>query len=341
MYPATSEEAALPPINQTDPEFVFRPNPPIVTAGAYPPPTPAPPTPAPPAPPDPLAQLGPLEALVGAWSGSGFNSIWRPHFPSSENDRFLELNETSEQLVFSPINGEIPNRGLLQADINMFGVTYLQQIAEAATQAGLHIEPGIWAIVPQTTAPAEQATVVRLASIPHGTVVLAQGVASVTAGPPSIPDNNIIPFSPGGTPPTNADFASAEAAFTELNLGTASQFRATSRGVTQDIVVSPNSLLRTALDNKTIRSTTTLQVTTTTTPVAGGGTANTAFLQAGNAEASQVDATFWIETIEDPQGGPDTLQLQYSQTVMLDFNGIRWPHVTAATLAKQPTAAGQ
>lgn len=33
---------------------------------------------------------------------------------------------TSEQLEFDPISGPIPNRGLLQADINMFGLTYLQ-----------------------------------------------------------------------------------------------------------------------------------------------------------------------------------------------------------------------
>ena len=29
------------------------------------------------------------------------------------------------------------------------------------------------------------------------------------------------------------------------------------------------------------------------------------------------------------------LQLQYTQRVMLDFNGIHWPHVTVATLRKQ------
>jgi len=37
-------------------------------------------------------------------------------------------------------------------DINMHGVTYMQQINEAGNPAaGLHIEPGIWALVPQTS----------------------------------------------------------------------------------------------------------------------------------------------------------------------------------------------
>jgi hypothetical protein len=74
---------------------------------------------------------------------------------------------------------------------------------------------------------------------------------------------------------------------------------------------------------------------------AGGGTANTAFLASsgnppgGNAQATQTQATFWIETIAGTGGQPDKHQLQYTQLVMLDFNGIHWPHVTVGTLVKQ------
>jgi hypothetical protein len=74
--------------------------------------------------------------------------------------------------------------------------------------------------------------------------------------------------------------------------------------------------------------------------VKGGGTANTAFLAdasnppGGNAKATQVHATFWIETVSR-EGQPDFLQLQYTQLVQLDFNGLRWPHVTVATLRRQ------
>ncbi len=48
----------------------------------------------------------------------------RPNHTSGQ-DRFLKLNVTSEQLELDAISGPIPNRGLLQADINMFGLTYL------------------------------------------------------------------------------------------------------------------------------------------------------------------------------------------------------------------------
>jgi hypothetical protein len=154
----------------------------------------------------PAGPLGPLAQLPGTWKGHGFNTIWRPHHGGQ--DRFLELNETTETLVFTKINGPIPNRGLLMPDIDMFGLTYMQQISETSTGAGLHIEPGIWAHAPRTTNPSEPPTVVRMASIPHGTVILAQGTTQLLPGGPHITDNNIIPFFIGSPPPANSDFPS-------------------------------------------------------------------------------------------------------------------------------------
>jgi hypothetical protein len=287
--------------------------------------------------------LGPLAQLPGTWKGAGFNAIWRPHNPSSPHDRFLELNLTDETLVFTKINGPIPNRGLLMHDINMFGITYMQQISEAGGGPGLHIEPGIWAHVPSTTAPNEPPTVVRMASIPHGTVILAQGTTqNLQGGPPAIPDNNIIPFPIGSAPPPNSQFASAaNGGFPELNLSVSTQFRHATNGVTQDMVKNPNSVLQKAVQGKPMKNRTFIQVATKQGSIKGGGTANTAFLDAvpdppgGNATAVQMSATFWIETLPGQSGHPDVLQLQYSQLVQLDFNGLRWPHVTVATLIKQ------
>ncbi len=294
--------------------------------------------------PDPL---GALAGLEGTWKGHGFNAIWRPHNPPSQ-DRFLELNMTDETLVFTRINGPIPNRGLAMHDIDMFGLTYMQQISETSTGAGLHIEPGIWANVPHTTDPNVPPSVVRMASIPHGTVMLAQGVAEVhPGGPQNIPDNNILPFFFGSPQPANSDFNSVAQTFTELKLSTPTTFRFVAPGVTQAIVKNPNSVLQTALASSlqgtSMKSRTFLNVSTTHSIVkaGGGGTANTAFLASsgnppgGNARAAQVNATFWIETIAGTGGQPDKHQLQYTQLVMLDFNGIHWPHVTVGTLQKQ------
>lgn len=288
--------------------------------------------------------LGPLAGLVGLWKGHGFNAIWRPHH--TVQDRFLELNRTDETLLVTEINGPIPNRGLANPDINMFGATYLQQINEAGTNSGLHIEPGIWASVPPTTDPNIPPTVVRMASIPHGTTILAQGNAQVLqGGPPHIPDTNIFPIF-FGQPPF-PDLASAAASFPELELSNPTTFRSMSPGVTQQMVTNPNSVLQQALaaslQGTHMTSRTFLHVSTTHNPVpAGGGVANTAFLASGNtpgaggnANAAHVEATFWIQTIAGTGGQPDKHQLQYTQLVMLDFNGIHWPHVTVGTLVKQ------
>jgi hypothetical protein len=273
--------------------------------------------------------LGELAGLVGTWSGKGFNAIWRPDHVTA-SDHFLELNVTSETLQVQEISGAIPNRGLLQGDIAMFGVHYLQQIKDANLGAGLHIEPGLWVTIPKTSNPDEPATVARLGSIPHGTSVLAQGTGSTASAGPSIPGIGITPFTAGQP--------SATVTFAEQTLSQASQFRTSGdglKGVTQAMLNDPNSVLHDAIAGQRIVKTTTLHVSTSDAPVPGGGTANTAFLRGGpagpNAVSVSVTATFWLQTLE---GRSAPTQLQYSQTVLLNFNGLRWPHVTVGTLRK-------
>jgi hypothetical protein len=100
-------------------------------------------------------------------------------------------------------------------------------------------------------------------------------------------------------------------------------------------------VLQAALGGQTIKNRTFIRITSKHNPIKGGGTANMAFLTAasnppgGNANAVEVDATFWIETVAGSGGNPDHLQLQYTQLVELNFNGLSWPHVTVATLQKQ------
>ena len=302
-------------------DFVFRPDPPITTPLVF-------------ALPATDSNLGPLAQLPGKWRGTGFNMIWRPlHDPAQpKQDHFLELNLTAETLEFNEISGPIPNRGLLQPDICMYGVTYLQQIQDGNSNAGLHIEPGIWATVPITSDPAEAGTVVRMASIPHGTTVMAQGVAGDKPQAPTINPVDITPFVIGN--------AAKKIPFSESTLTNASDNRtADLTGITQAMVTNPNSVLTAANAGQNITRTVTLFVSSDPVrPVVGGGTDNTAFLQGGadgpNAQAALVTAIFWIETVTDPASGSQFLQLQYTQTVLLNFAGLSWPHVTVGTLRK-------
>ena len=298
-------------------------------------------------------ELGPLHGLLADndqpadWIGVGFNCIWRPNFASPANlnqtDRFLELNLTRDRIRFERIEGAIANRGLLQDDIKMFGVSYLQQIKDANLEdagldPGLHFEPGIWAVVPKTANPLELPTVVRMASIPHGTTILAQGSALQHLGPPAILPTTITPFVIGN-PANKVTFP--EATLTNQTPNSRSK-PPQSDHITQPMLDNPNSILADALTGKTVKQTTTLIISTdASAPVAGGGIANTAFLQGAagsgpNAEAKLVTATFWIELVA---GNPDFFQLQYTQTVLLNFNGLSWPHITVGTLRKQPVDA--
>ncbi|WP_428488258.1 heme-binding protein [Rhodopila sp.] len=161
-----------------------------------------------------LADLGLLSDLAGTWMGTGFNLVARPD-KQGNAILYLELNQTEEHLKFDPIISSIPNRGFVQDDIELFGLTYLQKISDAVTGGALHIEPGIWITQPSTTqppvtAPPGQQIIARMGSIPHGNAILAEGVAARFTGPPTLkagaveyrgsifPSFNSTPFPVGG-----------------------------------------------------------------------------------------------------------------------------------------------
>lgn len=343
-------------------------------------------------PPPPTAPLGPLAAFVGDFAGQGFNTIFRPDntvtptplpFPVT-SDNILELNLTSESLAFSPPLGAVPNRGTTpQGDIFLNGVPYVQKVNDITIHGesvGIHFEPGIWIHIPATTVPTQGETVTRMASIPHGTTIEAQGNFVTVAGPPTINPVNITPFVTGN-PANKVPFPSQTAA----NSKTAripqdlTPFIAAGT-ITQAILDDPNSLLRSHISKQKITSTTAIIINTQAPPIPfGGGTDNIAFLlgQANaskpNAQALQMTAIFWVETVQEvilvppfkPGQQPLLInakasvpgqrvarfsvtppieltaprqitvtftQIQYTQTVFLNFNGLTWPHVSVNTL---------
>ncbi|HEY4240456.1 MAG TPA: heme-binding protein [Kofleriaceae bacterium] len=335
----------------------------------------------PPAPPILVPSLGPLAHFTGTWKGRGFNTIFRPnngktptHLPSGIvlGDNVLELNLTEETLSFSSALGSVPNRGSGdQGDAFLNGVPYLQainDITDPQRVTGIHLEPGIWAIVPTTTDPAERSTVTRMASIPHGTTVNAQGNFFTVAGGPQIDKVDITPSSIATGAKIAPPFPSQTAANTDTPRIPQDL---TGTGITQAMLDDPNSVLRDAIAGQHITQTTVISIATTPPPpLFDGGTTNIAFLRP-NARTVQMSATFWIETVahtiripvhqpglplhvqpvvrpgqvaptielHPPPGIPvghlitvTTFQIQYTQTVVLDFAGLHWPHVSVATL---------
>jgi hypothetical protein len=260
--------------------------------------------------------LGPLAHFTGNWKGSGFNTIFRPQNPATPtdlpvpvptSDNILELNLTTETLSFSPSLGSVPNRGELQGDIFLNGVPYLQSINDVTTQGqstGIHLEPGLWVIVPATTDPAEGLTLTRMASIPHGTTINAQGTSFTIAGPPVIAPVNITPTTVAGG--TLVPFPSQTAATQNTPRIPQDLTSFVAAGtITQAMLDDPNTVLRNHIVGQNITSTTVIAVSTNpNAPLFGGGTDNIAFLLADaaganpNADATQMSAIFWIETVE-------------------------------------------
>ena len=289
------------------------------------------------------APLGPLTAFAGNWTGKGFNTIFRPNStksptfppPLDTSDNVLELNLTEETLSFSPNLSSIPNRGLgSQSDLFLNGVPYLQTISDVTSLPanGIHFEPGMWLHVPPTTTPNEtNVTFARMASIPHGTTIVAQGVllASVAGGPKILPVD-ITPFV-GGQPTNKIPFPSQTV--TNANTPRLPQNLApfiAAGTITQAMVTDPGTVLRDQIQHQTITETIVIGIsthpgaplfggplpegatpTTAPPPIApqfGGGTDNIAFLEGvpnppptalgPNAQALQMDAVFWIETVE-------------------------------------------
>jgi hypothetical protein len=264
----------------------------------------------------PAPSLGALAAFSGTFRGVGFNTIFRPDLGSATklpvtatDDNLLELNLTEETLSFSPSLGAVPNRGEVQADINLNGIPYLQVINDvtiAGQSTGIHVEPGLWIAVPATTDPSEGVTFVRMASIPHGTTLLAQGKATTIAGKPTFPVIGITPFSIGSAPGSGSPFpnqTAAAAGTVRIPQDLTSYIKAGT--ITQAMLDNPVSLLSAHIANLDITSTTSITVSTAApAPLFGGGLSNIAFLlgdnQAAspNAQAASMESTFYIETVE-------------------------------------------
>lgn len=275
------------------------------------------------------ANLGPLQDLPGFWQGTGFSLIARPDFSGGNpNGIFLQLSLLRETIEFTTIGSPVFNRGCVQDDIAIYGVTYLQRVTDATTGGALHVEPGMWLNIPATTSPQAEASIARLATIPHGNAFCAVGFADdeTLSKPPTIPRANTVPFPIGSEPPPPG----TKNPFPEYDLSIGTRFRTvpTPPGITQAVIDDPNTLGREELVGHTVTHMT--RLITSTKPA--GGIGNIPFIT-GNAEPLSLESAFVIETVKGPLG-THYLQLQYSQTALLNFRGLSFPHVTVGTLIK-------
>jgi hypothetical protein len=158
-------------------------------------------------------------------------------------------------------------------------------------------------------------TYARMASIPHGTTIEAQGISSGTLpGKPTIDPVNITPFAIGGTQPPSSTRPFASQTATAQGTPRIPQdltSHIAAGTITQEILDDPNTVLRNHLAGQTIKDFIALEISTSPAaplqPTFGGGTDNIAFLLGDaasppalpNANATKMTALFWIETVEE------------------------------------------
>jgi hypothetical protein len=293
--------------------------------------------------------FGLLAKFPGRWVGRGFNLIARPaRLGVAANPVFfLELNATMETLEFAAIGGDVPNRGFSEPTASLHAIRYVQNVTDLVSSTAIHFEPGLWLHVPATAEGGE--SYVREATIPHGDSLLAQSTffATLNSGP-TIDPANTFPFPQADPiPPLNGNPAnSLGAPYTDPYTnpveganGNAFPAQLLPGLVPATVIKDPTEILRARLSQQKISSTDVIQISTTQPT---SGIVNIPFVRQ-NANAVQLDAIFWVETVaSDPRINkdveqPDTefFQLQYVQRVILDFDGVHWPHVSVATLIKQ------
>jgi hypothetical protein len=129
----------------------------------------------------------------------------------------------------------------------------------------------------------------------------------------------------------------------------------------QDYIENPNKVLTDAIAGQEILGSITIELNTEEVedsigniPFLGAPKEQEAPKPANNAFVQSARATFWLEWVRIPSGKsgrpgaknvpdpahqiepylgePTYLQLQYSQSVILVFNEVLWPHITVATL---------
>ncbi|MFC0181532.1 heme-binding protein [Pseudarcicella hirudinis] len=257
--------------------------------------------------------FGPLEGLIGTWVGAkGWNLI---AVPNQKGGFRLLVAPYIETLIITPLSTPTPNRGtsiIQEVPTLMYSLT----INDLNDGSLLHAENGTWLLLPDCPS---EFTIARQASVPHGDSVLALGSSYVTEGPPNIGAISTLPITGGGAPLGYTDpyLVPLPAGFNKVN---------------------PNATLLDDIKDQKIIKTTTLSVSTANQ----GGISNIPFITK-NANTTLFEATFWIETVQNPATGQTFQQLQYSQNTIIEFipqfqdpsKLIEWPHVNINTLVKK------
>jgi len=250
--------------------------------------------------------LGPLEMLVGTWTGKGNTMLATPAAPGL----FRAINHpvTNETLTFTAATPTPDRGGFDQPDIFLTGLRYHHSVNDAKTNEAIHDEIGFWLNVPETVNPKAPAGLIRELAIPHGNTAILFGNAAPHFGPYQFPPLFAIP-TPKENFPAPKIYDSENTGDVNKQLNDAQSGLVFQRG--EVITVATRSLR---------------------------DIVNIPFL---TKQAASVSVTETLFVAIATRGDSDPFyMLQYSQVIMLNFPAledgpiISWPHTAVATLYK-------
>lgn len=277
--------------------------------------------------------------LQGTWVGNtGFNLVAVPSrgsSPDETGDFRLITNDYTEILTFTNPGAPAPNKG---GNMDQFvaALEYNQRVSDKKNNELLHVENGMFLNlndIVDNNGKFHRPTfpIARSGTIPHGNSIMLLGAMPVsTSGAPSIPKVD----------PRPDDIGKFEGGFNDY------------KGSTYAPYPDGNEALKRVLaqqkkDKLNIIETITFGFNSKNE----GGITNVPF-GVDRAETISMDATFWLERVENDKGN-FFYQLQYSQNIIILFHRkfgkdnkpkpgenrrdhlIAWPHITVNTLVKQ------
>lgn len=302
------------------------------------------------------ASFGPFEKLLGTWEGTrGINVVSLPAWEDATASASFVLlgHEYNETLTFSPILGQVLNRGyshanqlnpIAQLDQVIVGVTYHLRVVDSTTAELLHVENGqwLWNEVPGVD---QQWSVSRAAMIPHGVSLVALGQNSSMKGT-EVEAEMLAMKSSDDWRATPQNLGLAPPGYFEGKLRAGCNSKDGSPSMAD--CTNPVGRLLEDIGSVQNMNVTKLQVSSLHD---GASLAMLPNIRA-QVENKAFNATFWIESITDEEGNIYE-QLQYAQNVFLSFETnfdcssypmssscsfgdslIHWPHIQVNTLRK-------
>ncbi len=260
-------------------------------------------------------RLGPLAELPGTWLGQGMRILARAGRRSVRRAHW-EIRATDEAITFAAVGpltmADVGHAALRPA--TSYGVQYTHAGSDAHTGRPLFSESGIWVYLAPTLG-AHGPTLLHLATDSRPGGGIAEGDASVRPEAPDIYETDPRPF----------DLASGEPLTVQEGRGCAAQ------ALTPREIEDPNTLLRERVGALQVIATTPLNVTAPRERGTEG-----ARRPSGNRRSERLRSTLWIEALAGQGGEPEQPHLlQYSRRLVREHDGVAWPVVSIATLARR------